>query len=164
MLTPDQEIALQGLLEFVARPIQTFADCATVLYASAGCGKTYLTRFLADSLKNKYALCGVAPTHKARKVLDHFLNKNKLANTKSGKVSVFANLNPIITITVASLLSKLREHSYIGTQNYVSSGTKISLFDIFIIDEASMINNEDVKAIIAYTFKYKKKTIFVGDK
>ena len=39
MLTPDQEKALTGILEFVSRPVVEYKDCATILYAcAAGCG------------------------------------------------------------------------------------------------------------------------------
>jgi len=149
-LTPDQEKALIGILEFIQKPIQEVKDCATILYAAAGCGKTFLTRIIADNLRGKYIIGGVAPTHKARKVLDRFLNNESFYTIK--------------TMTVASLLSKLRSHSYIGTKNYNGTGSKIDLFDLFIIDEASMINDEDIKKILFYAFKHKRKMIFVGDK
>ena len=149
-LTIDQGKALSGILKFIQKPINEYKDCAVILYAAAGCGKTFLTRFIADKLRGKYTIAGVAPTHKARKVLDSFLNN--------------ASFYTIKTMTVASLLSKLRSHSYIGTKNYKGTGTKIELFELFIIDEASMINDEDVKNIILYAFKHKRKLIFVGDK
>jgi Intestiviridae Dda-like helicase len=149
-LTPDQEKALEGILEFIQSPIQEYKDCVTLLYAAAGCGKTFLTRYIADKIRGKYTIAGVAPTHKARKVLDRFLNKGSFYKIK--------------TMTVAALLGKLRSHSYIGTKYYSGVGTKIDLYDLFIIDEASMINDEDIEKIIDYAFKYKKKIIFVGDK
>ena len=73
-LTVDQERALTGILNFIVKPVQSYPDCATILYAAAGCGKTFLTRVIADKLRGKYTIAGVAPTHKARKVLDRFLN------------------------------------------------------------------------------------------
>lgn len=149
-LTPDQEQALEGILEFIQRPIEGYKDCVTLLYAAAGCGKTFLTRYIADELRGKYTIAGVAPTHKARKVLDRFLNNGSFYSIK--------------TMTVAGLLGKLRSHSYIGTKYYTGTGTKIDLYELFIIDEASMINDEDIEKIISYAFKYKRKMIFVGDK
>lgn len=150
ILTLDQQKALVGIMKFINTPITEVKDCATILYAAAGYGKTFLTRHIADKLRGKYTIAGVAPTHKARKVLHNFLNKDSFYNIR--------------TLTVASLLSKMRSHSYIGTKHYKGTGSKIELYDIFILDEASMINNEDVKTIISYAFQYKKKTIFVGDK
>jgi hypothetical protein len=169
MLTQDQEKALSGILNFLSQPINEFKDCATILYAAAGCGKTFLTRFIVDKLRGKYVIAGVAPTHKARKVLHNFLN-NPLPNRsediqESSFLTVTTNkLSTIKTMTVAGLLGKLRNHSYIGTHNYVETQSKVKDFQIFIIDEASMISNEDIKKIITYAFDYKRKLIFVGDK
>lgn len=150
MLTDDQKNALSGILEFIQRPIEKYKDCSTILYAAAGCGKSFLTRFIADKIRGKLVIAGVAPTHKARKVLDKFLNSNSFIHIK--------------TMTVASLLGKIRTHSYIGTNHYDGNSSKISLYNLFIIDEASMINDEDVKKIISYAYNFKRKIIFVGDK
>ncbi len=157
MLNAEQENALTGILEFISLPVHNFKDCTALIYASAGCGKTFLTKYIADKIKNKYKVAGVAPTHKARKVLDRFLNSgsNPFAKISSGTIK---------TMTVASLLSKMRSHHYIGVDHYASSGSKVNLYDVFIIDEASMINDEDLKSMINYAFKYKRKMIFVGDK
>ena len=149
-LTPDQNDALIGILEFIQKPVDSYENCAVVLYAAAGCGKTYLTRHIADILRGTYVLAGVAPTHKARKVLHRFLNHSGFYTLK--------------TFTVASLLNKMKNHSYIGTKHYKGSGSKINLYDVFIIDEASMICDEDVKKIISYAFQHKRKIVFVGDK
>ncbi len=149
-LTLDQEEALHGILEFIKKPIIECKDCSTILYAAAGCGKTFLTRHIADKLRGSYVIAGVAPTHKARKVLDKFLNDKTFYKIK--------------TMTVASLLGKLRSHSYIGTKHYKETNSKIHLYNLFIIDEASMINDEDIKKIVSYAFKFKRKMLFVGDK
>tara|TARA_R110001599_G_scaffold283505_1_gene485401 strand:- start:1133 stop:2749 length:1617 start_codon:yes stop_codon:yes gene_type:complete len=151
MLTPDQEVALYSILEFIKRPVTEYKDCANILYAAAGCGKTFLTRIIADKLRGGYSIAGVAPTHKARKVLDRSLNTKSFYTIK--------------TMTVASLLNKLRAHSYIGTKLYSKgSASKMSLYNLFIIDEASMINDNDIQVLVNYAFEYKKKILFVGDK
>jgi len=149
-LTLDQEEALHGILEFIKKPIIECKDCSTILYAAAGCGKTFLTRHIADKLRGSYVIAGVAPTHKARKVLDKFLNDKTFYKIK--------------TMTVASLLGKLRSHSYIGTKHYKETNSKIHLYNLFIIDEVSMINDEDIKKIVSYAFNFKRKMLFVGDK
>ena len=164
MLNAEQELALNGILDFISKPVSNFPDCTTLLYAAAGAGKTFLTRHIADKIRSKYSIAGVAPTHKARKVLDRFLNQANLKN-----LSPFANITSpppptIKTMTVASLLSKMRAHHYIGVDHYASSGSKINLYQVFIVDEASMINDEDIKSMINYAFTYKRKMIFVGDK
>lgn len=149
-LTADQKQALSGILDFVKQPINEMSDCSVLLYAAAGCGKTFLTRYIADKLRSSYTIAGVAPTHKARKVLGLFLNNNAFYTIK--------------TMTVASLLGKMRNFSYIGTRNYTSTEHKLNLYDLFIIDETSMINDKDAQKILKFAFKHKKKLIFVGDK
>ena len=163
MLTAEQEFAVNGILEFLSRPVNNFADCTTLLQGPGGTGKSFLTRNIADKIRAKNSVAGVAPTHKARKVLDRFLNqtpqnKNPFANISSPPPPT------IKTMTVASLLSKMRAHHYIGVDHYASSGSKINLYQVFIVDEASMINDEDIKSMINYAFTYKRKMIFVGDK
>lgn len=149
-LTKDQEKALYGILKFISEPINEIKDTARVLYSPAGFGKTHLTRFVCDVLRGKFTIAGVAPTHKAKKVLDRMLNDDCFLQIKC--------------MTIASLLSKLRTHSYIGTNHYRDTGNKISLYQIFIIDECSMIHDDDTRKIISYAFKDKKKLLFVGDK
>ena len=100
MLTSDQEEALNDILNFLQSSIKEFKDCSTLIYGPAGSGKSFLTRFIADKIRGKYNVAGVAPTHKARKVLDRFLNRKAFYQIK--------------TITVASLLSKIRSHHYLG--------------------------------------------------
>ena len=145
-LTDDQETALQSLLKFIVSD-----KVAIVLYSAAGCGKSFLTRKIVDRTRNALRIVGVAPTHKARKVLDSFLNKDSFLK--------------IQTMTVASLLNKLKTHSYIGTKKYVGgSDSKINNFDLFIVDEVSMIADEDFNTIMFFASQLNKKIIFVGDK
>lgn len=150
-LTPDQKDALTNILSFIHIPINQISDVAGILYAAAGCGKTFLTRVIVNNVRGTHRVAGIAPTHKARKVLARFLNKD--------------SLTPVKTMTIASLLNKIRSHSYIGTKRYVKgSDSKIHLFDLFLVDEASMITDSDVQLIIDTAFKFKRKVLFIGDK
>ena len=38
MLNAEQELALNGILDFLAKPVNNFADCTTLLHGSAGVG------------------------------------------------------------------------------------------------------------------------------
>jgi len=150
-LTPDQQVALDAIIEFIHTPVKEREDVAGILYAAAGCGKTFLTRVIVNKVRGSHRIAGVAPTHKARKVLDGFLNANTLLKVK--------------TITIASLLNKMRSHSYIGTKHYTrGADSKMHLFDLFLIDEASMITDNDVELIIDYALEFKRKVLFIGDK
>jgi len=120
-----------------------------LLEGSAGTGKTTLTKYIADYYQNKN-ICAIAPTHKSKKVINDILNKNLLL--------------PISSFTVASALSKIKQHSYLGTQNYTDPNIKkLSSFNLFIIDEVSMINDADLKTIIKYVRNTQKQALIIGD-
>ena len=149
-LTSDQETAFAQIKKFL---LDSPDDPAIVITGSAGVGKTTLTKYIADYITNehKLPLVAVAPTHKARRVLDKNLNHNRLIEIPS--------------LTVASLLGKLREHSYIGTHTYTNGNKeKMAMYDFFIIDEVSMIPDKDLEEIIDYICEHDKKLILIGDK
>jgi hypothetical protein len=150
-LTPDQQVALDHILKFINIPVTRREEVAAVLYAAAGCGKTFLTRVIVNQVRGTHRVAGVAPTHKARKVLESFLNSDSLLKVK--------------TLTIASLLNTMRSHSYIGTKHYAKGAdSKMHLFDLFLIDEASMITDADVALIIEYALQFKRKVLFIGDR
>jgi len=67
-------------------------------------------------------------------------------------------------MTISALLSKMKKNSYIGTKNYGGSDDKkFTEFDLYIIDEASMITNEDFIDIAKFSSRYKKILLFIGD-
>lgn len=145
-LTPDQESAKNTILSFLKNE-----DKHILLYGAAGTGKSRLVREIVDQIRLNYTVAGVAPTHKARKILDRFLNTNSFMTIK--------------TMTVASLLNKLRVHSYVGTKKYKSGiDSKMNAFDIFFIDEVSMITDDDYDKLLHFAELNKKKIIFIGDK
>jgi shikimate kinase len=146
-LTSDQQNAKDTILEFIGNPEKR----SIVLYGAAGTGKSSLTRSILDEIRCIYTVAGVAPTHKARKVLDRFLNVDSFITIK--------------TLTVASLLNKMRSHSYIGTKKFKGGAdTKFNLFDIFFIDEVSMVTDDDYNTILHFVDLLKKKVVFIGDK
>ena len=153
-LTDHQDEVYQDILDFLYDDIDldNLENLIGLLEGQAGVGKSHIMRQVVKYIKkelNQQVLC-VAPTHKARKVLNQFVNKGLLIK--------------IPTCTVASLLNKTKAHSYIGTNRYIGDGgNKINSFDVFIIDEVSMISDEDLKEIKKYALMYHKKVLFVGD-
>jgi hypothetical protein len=124
---------------------------AHILIGVAGTGKTTLTKEFTKMIRKiGLQVLAVAPTHKARKVLYKILNTSFMLK--------------IPTITVASLLGKSRKHGYIGTHNYgIEQDHKMSLYDVIIIDEVSMLVDEDYNMIISLAQELQKKVLFIGD-
>ena len=153
-LTAHQNEVYEDILDFLdddsnmSDPYNLFG----LLKGAAGTGKTTCMKEVVKYVRSKMrkqVLC-VAPTHKARKVLEQIVNERLLVK--------------VPTCTVASLLNKARANSYIGTDKYVSDGgNKLNMFDVFIIDEVSMIADCDLDSIIKYAKLYEKKILFVGD-
>lgn len=144
-LTPDQQTAYDSIIEAVSqrKPV--------LLTGSAGTGKTTLTKFISEyCMENNMAICGVAPTHKAVHVLENVLNSS--------------NMMPIPVFTVASLLGKMKQHSYVGTKTYGNQNiNKLNSYNLFILDEVSMTSDADIKTIETYVKNTKKRLIIIGD-
>lgn len=124
-----------------------------LLQGSAGTGKTTLTKYITEHLYDfgTYSICAIAPTHKARRVISNVLNS---ADT----------IIPITTFTIASALSKIREHSYVGTKLYGQSNVKkLSSYNLFIIDEVSMISDPDMRTLLNYVAASNKHALLIGD-
>jgi ATP-dependent exoDNAse (exonuclease V) alpha subunit len=122
-----------------------------LLKGSAGVGKTTITKNICNYYINMgRSICAIAPTHKSKRVISNVLNYNKIL--------------PIIVFTVASLLGKIKEHSYVGSKSFSKANDKkFQTYSIFILDEVSMVSNKDLKFIINYINKYNKKLIIIGD-
>lgn len=145
--TADQTKCLTELQEFVKSN-----KFAYTLTGYAGSGKTTLMRIFYNWLENQgLSILGIAPTHKAKRVLDDALNKGRFV--------------PCIGMTVAGFLGKVPKHGYVGSKNFrASESKKILEFDIILVDECSMLADSDVDEILEYVIKYKKKVLFIGDK
>ena len=144
-LTQDQQSAYDTIMEALA------AKQPVLLTGSAGTGKTTLTKFIAQAcMENNMAICGIAPTHKAVHVLENVLNAR--------------NMLPIPVFTVASVLGKMKQHSYIGAKNYGNKNiNKLNSYNLFILDEVSMTSDGDIKTIETYVRNTKKRLIIIGD-
>lgn len=139
----DQQYAIDQIVNLNHPFISVLSGCA-------GSGKTTLCKYISDTISARsLSVMGVAPTHKAKKVLSFHLN-----NKSFMKISC---------MTVAALLNKTRQHSYIGTKRFRGTGSKINKCDFFIIDEASMVCDDDSDEIIKYAKMHNKSVLFVGD-
>lgn len=152
-LTSDQEHAQNYISTFITSAFHEDNPDSYVctLSGSAGTGKTTLTKMVVRMVRGagKQVLC-VAPTHKARKVLDAIINTGSFLR--------------IPTSTVAGLLGKMRAHGYIGTHNYKKElDTKIGMYDFFVVDEISMVTTGDYRDIVKLVRMYEKKVLFIGD-
>lgn len=68
------------------------------------------------------------------------------------------------TFTVASALSKMREHSYIGTKEFNDGDVdKLHIYNVLLVDEVSMITNKDMHLMVNYVVNHNKKMILIGD-
>jgi hypothetical protein len=147
-LTSCQNRAFERVKQFLSDD----ENPAIAIVGAAGTGKTTITKYIVDYIADTQNLniAAVAPTHKARRVMHSMLNKNRFV--------------PIPTLTVASILGKMREMSYIGSHKYSNgSRQKIDAFDCLILDEVSMVSDKDLDAIIEYICEHDKKLIIIGD-
>ena len=123
-----------------------------LLEGSAGTGKTTLTKYICNyyNQQKRILVCAIAPTHKAKKVIENVLNKDTIL--------------PVSSLTVASALGKIKEHSYVGTKIYSNGNNrKLSNYNLFIIDEVSMTRDEDLRLIVNYVLKTNKQLLIIGD-
>lgn len=148
MLTKDQQTSFDAVKLFLSDPM----ECVIVIRGSGGTGKSYITKHITDYIMDQgnRQVVAVAPTHKARRVLHKMLNNGRF--------------HPIPSVTVASILGKMRDHSYIGTHRYSNgSKQKMDRYDCFILDEVSMVCDKDLGEIINYIYEHDRKLILIGD-
>ncbi len=147
-LTSDQAVAFDLIRDF----LNDDSEHIFVLSGSAGVGKSHMTKFVVDFVQDtlRKVVLGIAPTHKAKRVLSSFLNSGRFLT--------------VTTMTVASFLGKIRNHSYIGTKNYSrGNANKLIHYDLIILDEISMVADEDYLKIADYVSVHDRKLICVGD-
>lgn len=150
VLTTSQNEAFNKIKEFLLND-----EPALVINGSAGVGKStlmkYVANFISESCLDNQSIIAIAPTHKARRVISNMLNEGKII--------------PITTKTIASLLGKVRELSYIGTKKFSDpSAIKMNLWKYFILDEVSMVMDKDLNVILDYICSSDdKKIIIIGD-
>lgn len=143
-LNEDQQRAF----DFIIDAFQN--ESVVLLTGFAGTGKTQITKYISVHFaKSNTSICAIAPTHKAKRVIENILNQQKII--------------PIPAYTVASMLGKMKEHSYIGTKNYTKGHNKKFVYQLFILDEVSMVDDKDTQFIINFIKKNNRKLLLIGD-
>jgi hypothetical protein len=140
----------QEVFEYIVNHL--IQEKVILMEGSAGTGKTTLTRSICNYFNEKkhHMVCAIAPTHKSKKIIKNVLNKDRII--------------PITAMTIASALGKIKEHSYVGTKIYSNSSIKkLSMYHLFIIDEVSMIRDEDLRIIVEYIIKSNRQLLIIGD-
>jgi len=146
VLTPHQQNAYDIILNHY-----NSGKKVVLLHGIGGSGKTFLTKKFAEHFGEMYPVCGIAPTHKAKRVLRQRLCEESLIATTCS--------------TIASVLGKIKEHSYIGTKHFSAPNIKkFNNFRFFILDEVSMCDDKDVRFIIEYMNRTGKLLLILGDR
>ena len=146
-LTEDQQKALVSLKSFTESQDKFFR-----LTGYAGTGKSFLIcRYLEWLKSTDYSFVAACPTNKAAKSLEN------LAATENLGLEVK---------TIAQLLGQQPEfNEKTGKEEFICNGkADLSGYSVVIIDEFSMVNQENFKELIkAAQSSLLTKVIFVGD-
>lgn len=148
--TDDQRKAYNTLIEFIDNPYDV-NDCKRALVGAAGTGKTYLVKALIKNCNLSYSTIGLAaPTHKACRVLAESIQiPNIKVNTLQSDLGLRLNFDV--------------EKFDIENPPFDPKGKiKIGNYQLYIVDEASMINR-DLAMFLEKTCKTNKcKLIYIG--
>ena len=149
--TKDQAKAYEGLLEFINSPYNE-QNFKVALTGAAGTGKTYLVKALLLNSKKSFSVVGLAaPTHKAVRVLSNSIGlKGININTLQSDLGLRLNFDV--------------EKFDINNPPFDPKGKiKIGNYQIYIVDEASMINRGLCMFLEKTCKSNKTKLIYIGD-
>ena len=149
--TNDQRKAYDALIEFINKPYDV-NDCKRALIGAAGTGKTYLIQALIKNCGLSYSTIGLAaPTHKACRVLNESI---KIPNIKINTLQ--SDLGLRLNFDV--------EKFNIDNPPFDPKGKiKIGNYQLYIVDEASMINRGLVMFLEKTCKTNNCKLIYIGD-
>ena len=148
--TKDQAKAYEGLLEFINSPYDE-QNFRVALTGAAGTGKTYLVKALLLNSKKSFSVVGLAaPTHKAVRVLGNSIGlKGININTLQSDLGLRLNFDV--------------EKFDINNPPFDPKGKiKIGNYQIYIVDEASMINRGLCMFLEKTCKSNKTKLIYIG--
>ena len=149
--TNDQMKAYHALIEFINSPYNV-NDYKRALVGAAGTGKTYLVKALIKNCGLSYSTIGLAaPTHKACRVLNESIQiPNVKVNTLQSDLGLRLNFDV--------------EKFDIDNPPFDPKGRiKIGNYQLYIVDESSMINRSLLMFLEKTCKTYKCKIIYIGD-
>lgn len=147
--TNDQQIAIDGLIDFIASPFDA-AKYIIGLSGAGGTGKTFITNYIITHCKysNSVIKC-TSPTHKACRVFSQAIN---------GKA-----VDTIQSVFGLRLDLKLEDFDPNRPQFNPMSSPKLENVKLLLIDEASMLPTKLVGYICKKCKELQIKIIFIGD-
>lgn len=149
--TDDQLKAYNSLIKFINEPYNP-KDYKRALIGPAGTGKTYLVKALIKNCGLSYSTIGLAaPTHKACRVLGESIDIHNIkVNTLQSDLGLRLNFDV--------------EKFDIDNPPFDPKGRiKIGDYNLYIIDESSMINRGLLIFLEKICIKNKCKIIYIGD-
>lgn len=149
--TIDQRKAYDSIIEFINSPYDA-NDYKRALIGAAGTGKTYLVKSLIKNCGLSYSTIGLsAPTHKACRVLAESIQiPNIKVNTLQSDLGLRLNFDV--------------EKFDIDNPPFDPKGKiKIKDYQLYIIDESSMINRGLIMFLENICKTNKCKIIYIGD-
>lgn len=148
--TNDQMKAYHALIEFINNPYNV-NDYKRALVGAAGTGKTYLVKALIKNCGLSYSTIGLAaPTHKACRVLNESIQiPNVKVNTLQSDLGLRLNFDV--------------EKFDIDNPPFDPKGRiKIGNYQLYIVDESSMINRSLLMFLEKTCKSNKCKIIYIG--
>ena len=148
-LNDQQKTALQKLDDFANDKNKT----AITLSGYAGTGKTSLMEMVAKKLGRKHNVVFSATTHQAAGIL----------KSKVGKYGFDTRtVNSLFGIAIATDMEGTRYDA--SKKVRIDAEDKLGYGDVVIIDEASMLSDENYNDVVSIAKMRNAKVIFVGDK
>ena len=148
-LNDQQKIALQKIDDFANDKSKT----AITLSGYAGTGKTSLMEMVAKKLGRRHNVVFSATTHQAAGVL----------KSKVGKYGFDTRtVNSLFGIAIATDMEGTRYDA--SKKVRIEADDKLGYGDVVIIDEASMLSDENYNDVVSIAKMKNAKVIFVGDK
>lgn len=158
VLKPDVSMLTEEQLEIfnTISGLKTNVFSQTLLTGYSGTGKSFLVSKIIEELiyKNSSISIGItAPTNKAVRVLK---NLSMISETHS----------QVTFNTLHSLLGLKREITHEGKEVYKSeyNSGSIGEFDIILVDEVSMLDNDLYKTLIINAKIHRIMLLFIGDR